>query len=225
MRILLATDAFPPVCGGSGWSTYELARGLRSRGHDVLVIQPRPGTERGVRGTTYDGLRVLEFGFPAPPVPYLRNFLKNEKLYADLSTVLGDLIERERIDLIHGQHVMTGVPSVAAAKRRRIPSVCTIRDYWPVCYWSDLIHTREGLALCPRCSAGMMTQCVRPHAQALWPAALPMIPYMRGNLRRKQRGLAAADANTDGVTTADIAELLAGSLAPARQSRQLPVLN
>ena len=31
MRILIPTDAFPPVCGGSGWSTYELARGLRAR--------------------------------------------------------------------------------------------------------------------------------------------------------------------------------------------------
>jgi len=90
--------------------------------------------------------------------------------------------------------VMTGVPSVAAAERRGIPSVCTIRDYWPVCYWSDLIHTTEGLALCPQCSAAMMTRCVRPHAQALWPAAVPMIPYMRGNLRRKQRGIGSADA-------------------------------
>ena len=39
MRILVATDAFPPVCGGSGWSTYELARGLRERGHEVCIVQ------------------------------------------------------------------------------------------------------------------------------------------------------------------------------------------
>jgi Fe-S oxidoreductase len=40
-------------------------------------------------------------------------------------------------------------------------------------------------------------------------------------------GLAGAEANTDNVTTADIAELLAGSLAPAqpRDGRHLPVLN
>ncbi len=194
MNILLPTDAFPPVCGGSGWSSYELARGLRSRGHTVIVVQPRPGTPHGSREKTYDGLRVIEFGAAAPPIPYVRNFFKNEKLYAQLSTFLGDLIARERIDLVHGQHVMTAVPSVSAAKRHRIPAVCTIRDYWPVCYWSDLIHTSDGLALCPRCSAGMMTACVRPHAKGLWPAALPMIPYMRGNLRRKQRGIAGADA-------------------------------
>ena len=47
MKILLATDSFPPVCGGSGWSTYELARGLRTLGHSIVIVQPRPGS-RGV---------------------------------------------------------------------------------------------------------------------------------------------------------------------------------
>jgi glycosyltransferase involved in cell wall biosynthesis len=194
MRIVLATDAFPPVCGGSGWSTYELAHGLRGRGHTVTIVQPRPGTPRGVRETAYDGLRVLEFGAPAPPIPYVRNYFKNERLYADLAGFLSGLIAREGVDLVHGQHVMTSVPSIMAARRSSIPAVCTVRDYWPVCYWSDLIHTADGLALCPGCSAAMMTRCIRPHAGALWPAALPMIPYMRANLKRKQRGLAGADA-------------------------------
>jgi glycogen(starch) synthase len=217
MNVLLPTDAFPPVCGGSGWSSYELARGLRARGHAVTVVQPRPGTARGVREATYDDLRVLEFGATAPPVPYVRNFFKNEKLYADLGRYLEDVIAQERIDIVHGQHVMTCVPSVMAANRRKIPAVCTVRDYWPVCYWSDLIHTTDGLALCPRCSAGMMTRCVRPHAKGLWPAALPMIPYMRGNLRRKQRGVASAAAIV-AVSSAIAADLRARSreIAAAR---------
>lgn len=193
MRILLATDAFPPLCGGSGWSTYELARGLRLRGHSVLIVQPRPGT-RGIDEVTFDGFRVIQFGVTSPPIPYVRNYFKNEKLFSDLASYLEELIGRERIDIIHGQHAMTSVPSVWAARRSSIPVVCTVRDYWPVCYWSDLIHTSEGLALCPECSAGMMTQCVRPHASSLWPLALPMIPYMRGNLLRKQRAISQAGA-------------------------------
>jgi glycogen(starch) synthase len=72
--------------------------------------------------------------------------------------------------------------------------VCTIRDYWPVCYWSDLIHTADEAALCPGCSASAMTRCIRPRAGAMWPLALPMIPYMRANLARKRNGLAGADA-------------------------------
>ena len=194
MNILLPTDAFPPICGGSGWSSYELARGLRARGHAVTIVQPQPRTPAGVREAVYDGLKVLQFGAPAPPIPYVRNYFKNERLYEKLADFLVGVIARERIDLVHGQHVLTCLPSIDAARRSRIPVVCTVRDYWPVCYWSDLIHTTEGAALCPGCSAAMMTRCVQPHAGALWPAALPMIPYMRANLARKRRGLAGADA-------------------------------
>ena len=67
MRILLATDAFPPICGGSGWSTYELARGLREQGHAVWIVQPRPGVSPGVGTRVYDEFEVTEFGAPAPP--------------------------------------------------------------------------------------------------------------------------------------------------------------
>ncbi len=88
MRVLLATDAFPPICGGSGWSTYELARGLRTqrtRGYDRATAA-RDSAD-GVSERLYDGFRVIEFGAPAPPVPYLRNYFKNERLYADLTNV------------------------------------------------------------------------------------------------------------------------------------------
>ena len=83
MNILLPTDAFPPVCGGSGWSTYELARGLRAprpRRHRRAATARR--RRRVCARAAYDGLRVLEVGAPAPPIPYVRNYFKNERLYA-----------------------------------------------------------------------------------------------------------------------------------------------
>jgi glycogen synthase len=194
MKILIPTDSFPPVCGGSGWSTYTLARGLRTRGHDVTIVQPKPGTPSGVRRSAYDGFTVIEFGAAAPAVPFVRNYFKNERLYSTLGAFLADLIRRERFDIVHGQHVMTCLPAVDAGRRAGIPSVCTVRDYWPVCYWADLIHTTGEGGLCPACTSGMMSRCVQPRAGALWPLTLPMIPYMRANLARKRTGLAAADA-------------------------------
>jgi glycogen(starch) synthase len=194
MRLLIPTDAFPPICGGSGWSAYELARGLRNRGHDVLIVRPVPGTHESVRETIFDDFRVVEFGTAAPGVPYVRNYFKNERLYSRLAAFLSETIRQHRIELVHAQHVLTCVPAVEAAQRSGVPSVCSVRDYWPVCYWSDLMHTRDQTALCPGCSARMMTVCVRPRAGALWPLALPLIPYMRANLARKRSGLAGADA-------------------------------
>jgi glycosyltransferase involved in cell wall biosynthesis len=69
-----------------------------------------------------------------------------------------------------------------------------VRDYWPICYWSDLIVDYGRQTLCPACSVGGMLDCLRPRAGVAWPVALPMIPYMRGNLARKARALSSADA-------------------------------
>jgi glycosyltransferase involved in cell wall biosynthesis len=192
MRILIATDSFPPNCGGSGWSTYELAKGLRTLGHWVTVVQPRPGHPHGSR--EYDGFAVDEFGAYAPGIPFVRNYYKNERLYARLTAHLGAIIRRDAIDVVHGQHALTVPPSVAAARGAGVPAVCTVRDYWPACYWSDLIHDFSADTLCPGCSARMMTRCLRPRAGALWPLTLAAIPYMRANLAAKQAWLSAADA-------------------------------
>ncbi len=192
-RVLLATDAFPPVCGGSGWSTWELARGLRDRGHDVRVVQPKPGQADDAR-TEYDGFVVSEVASPAPAVPFLRNYVKNERLWQRLAGALATVIERDHVDIVHAQHVLTAPAAVRAARATGRPVVCTVRDYWPVCYWGTLIHDPEATDLCPACTPGMMSRCVRPRAGAAWPLALPLIPYMRGNLRRKQEALAGASA-------------------------------
>jgi starch synthase len=72
--------------------------------------------------------------------------------------------------------------------------VATVRDYWPVCYWSTLIRDVRDAALCPECTVVNMTRCLRPRAGAAWPLALPVIPYMRRNLALKRSALAGADA-------------------------------
>ena len=193
MKILIPTDAFPPVCGGSGWSTYELARTLRARGHDVSIVKPVPGGS-GIVESGYDGFRVREFGAPAPNVPFVRNYYKSEKLTRSLSAYLSALLHDDPHDVVHAQHAMTTIAGIRAARAARVPAVATVRDYWPVCYWSDLLHTRDGLELCPACTAENMRVCVRPRAGAMWPLAVPMIPYMRANLQAKRTGLAGADA-------------------------------
>jgi glycosyltransferase involved in cell wall biosynthesis len=194
MRILIPTDAFPPVCGGSGWSTYELARGLRARGHEVAIVQPCPGQPAGVTETIYDGFKIRRFGAPAPDIPYVRNYYKSERLTRSLTSYLSTLLQWEHHEIVHAQHVMTTVAAIDAAAVARVPVVATVRDYWPVCYWSDLLYTSDGLELCPECTAENMRACIQPRAGAFWPLAVPMIPYMRTNLAAKRAGLARADA-------------------------------
>jgi glycosyltransferase involved in cell wall biosynthesis len=222
-HVLLVTDAFPPVSGGSGWSTYELARGLRAHGDRVTVLRPRPGTPAGIRvvADAFDGFDVHELGGPSPPIPFVRNYVKNERLAQRLAPVVRDLVRARAIDVVHGQHLLSIPGAIAGAHAAGVPVVATIRDYWPVCYWSDLIHDRSSATLCPACSAGMMTRCVRPHAGPAWPAALPAIPYMRANLRWKAVRLAEADAIV-AVSAVMARDLVAR--APALAGRRIEVI-
>jgi glycosyltransferase involved in cell wall biosynthesis len=194
VKILIPTDAFPPVCGGSGWSTYELARGLRARGHEVSIVQPVPGQPAGVADAAFDGFTVRRFGAPAPDLPYVRNYYKSERLTRSLTAYLSTLLRAEHHEIVHAQHVMTTMAAIEAAREARVPAVATVRDYWPVCYWSDLLYTPSGLDLCPECTVGNMRRCIQPRAGAFWPLALPMIPYMRSNLAAKRTGLSHASA-------------------------------
>jgi glycosyltransferase involved in cell wall biosynthesis len=221
LRVLLATDAFPPVCGGSGWSTYELARGLRTLGHHVLVVQPRPGTAPGLTTGTYDDFSVIAVGSSAPAVPFLRNYYKNERLYPRFGRQLAELAGQHRIDVLHGQHVLTAPSAVRAGALAGLPVVCTVRDYWPVCYWADLIHDRDADHLCPSCTATGMLRCVRPRAGAAWPLAVPLVPYMRRNLAAKRAALARADAVV-AVSSAIARDL--GERAPELWATRLEVI-
>ncbi len=195
LRVLIVTDSFPPRCGGSGWSTFELSRGLMARGHHVEVIKIEPGSASGLEERTYESIRVTAFRINAPGTPFLRNMVKNERLWSQLTDHLVDeRLRTQPVDIIHAQHVMSTVPAVRAGQATGIPVVATVRDYWPVCYWSDLIYDPSQPKLCPACTPMMMTRCLRPRAGAATPAAWPLVPYMRSNLRTKRRTLAQANA-------------------------------
>lgn len=217
--VLLVTDSFPPGSGGSGWSTFELARQLQLRGHQVSVVHAAAGDATGIEETTYEQIPVTRYRTRVPNVPALRNVLKNERLWAGLTEMLVTRGRTAPVDLIHAQHVMTTVPSVRAARRLAVPVVATVRDYWPVCYWSDLIINAKAPALCPACTVGNMMTCSKNRAGALGPLAWGLIPYMRHNLGTKRTTLAHADA-TIGVSSVITADLLARApeLDPSRVS-------
>jgi len=195
LRVLVVTDSFPPLCGGSGWSTWELVRGLGARGHHVEVLKIEIGSPRGVVEDRHQGVRVTRFRTPSPNIPVVRNVIKNERVWRDVGEYLvSRRLRDEPVDILHAQHVMSTVPAVRAGLRTAVPVVAMVRDYWPVCYWSDLIYDPSQPKLCPACTVAHMRECVRPRAGGAAVAAWPVIPYMRANLRTKRRTLAQSSA-------------------------------
>lgn len=193
MRLLIATDVFPPICGGSGWSAYELACGLRAHGHELKIVRPRLGGRPNDDPGEFDGFRPIEFHAMAPTVPFIRNLARNEWFYPRFARWLQSIICEHQIELVHAQHLLTAPASVMAARAEGVPVVCTIRDYWPLCYWTDLMLNPSVGEVCSGCTPRRMTRCIRPRGKAFWPLALPLVPYMQRNLERKRRALAAAD--------------------------------
>ena len=190
MRALIVTDVFPPGCDGSGWSTFHLAQALRDDGHEVRVVKPEPRLA-GVRLREYEGIEVQDFGFAYADVPYLRNLLKSDLLAARLERFLVDELGRGAADVVHAQHLLSAFPAVAAGRRRGVPVVVTVRDHWPICYFTTWHVAGER---CPGCSFAKMLECMRGKDSRWYWAGIPMMPYMRRDVRRRQRGLRGADA-------------------------------
>lgn len=190
LTVLLATDVFPPRCGGSGWSTYHLARALRARGHRVLVARPQPALSRGqTRVTEYDGLPVHELALPGTRLPLARGVLRQEWFWPRFARFLADLARREGGDVLHGQHLLS-VPAAARAGRALgLPVVATVRDYWPTCPLGTRLRRCPEL---PHCSPACQRCCLARGQRLLEPAVRVTLPYVRANLARRQAALRAA---------------------------------
>ena len=63
--------------------------------------------------------------------------------------------EMER-DVVHAQHSLSALGALSLDDPSRV--AVTVRDHWPVCFWSTRIS--QG-ALCPGCGPRPMTRCVR----------------------------------------------------------------
>src|SRR6266851_5042425 len=216
MRVLIVTDTFPPRCGGSGWSTFSLARALAARGHSVHVVKLEANLS-GVRRREHEGIPVTDFGYVLADVPYLRSWLRDELLRRRLERLLLSELAIWRADVVHAQHVLSTPPAIYAAARSGLPSVVTVRDYWPVCYFTTA-HV-EG-ARCPDCAFAKMLECMREKSPRAYWAGVPLMPYMRRNVRRKQRSLAAADAAI--AVSRVVAERAVGPVVAAERIHVIP---
>jgi glycosyltransferase involved in cell wall biosynthesis len=217
LRVLIATDVFPPKCGGSGWSSYYLARALRERGHHVVIARPRIGAKQH-RLTDYDGFAVHEYAHADLPLklPILTNYQRNERLYAGFRRFLLDLIKRERIDVVHGQNGLSIPPAVMAAEAAGIASVSTIRDWWALCYFGTLRH---GDIACRGCTARDLARGLLHIAGAKGMLGWPLIPYMRANLRLKRRWLARSNRV---IAVSNYAAMRLRPYVPADKVRVVP---
>jgi glycosyltransferase involved in cell wall biosynthesis len=172
MKVVLVSEVYAPRAGGAGWSARALALGLRGAGHDVRIVTTSPGPE------DLDGLAVTRLHLD----PEARKRIAVPRAFAAQ-------LEKLEWDVVHAQHSLAAMSALRGRWARR--TVVTVRDHWPVCFWSTRIS--QG-ALCPGCGVGPMTRCVKGHVTWRGPLAWAAIPYMQGDLFLKRRALRQAGA-------------------------------
>jgi glycosyltransferase involved in cell wall biosynthesis len=183
--VVLATEVYPPRAGGAGWSTRALALGLREAGHTVTVVTTSPGPE------DLDGLAVRRLSAPG-------------RRRLSVPRVIARHLSAENMDVVHAQHSLSALGALAGPDPGRV--AVTVRDHWPVCFWSTRISRG---ALCAGCGVRPMARCIDGHVPAPAPVSWGAIPYMQVDLALKRAALRRAGA------TLAVSEIIAEELRAA----------
>lgn len=106
LRVLIASDTYPPDVNGAGYFTHRLAEGLAGRGHRVHVVCP---SERGEPYVTVNGA-VTEHRLRSAPIPFMRAAVP-----LGMGGHIARIVERLAPDVVHAQ---SHFPLSRAAMRR-----------------------------------------------------------------------------------------------------------
>lgn len=193
MRILLVVHQFlPRHQTGTEIYTYGLAKEL-SRRHQVYLFYREEGTAgRGFaeEDGEFKGLKVHKVYLDQPADPY-RQFLSTFRSRS-IERSFSAFLDRVGPDVVHVQHLMNlsgGLVSIA--KRRGIPVVMTLHDYWFLCANAQLVRPNRRVCLgthlrleCADCAAARLNQ---PKVKLLRPLVAVLFLQRDAYLRRVLR--------------------------------------
>ena len=123
MKILVLIHEFPPVGGGGGHVALDIAKGLRARGHEIVLITAHiPGL---AKEEVVDGIRVLRV-FSFRREPFRASFLSmGAYIVAGLWAGLR-LLKDWRPDVVHVHFALpAGVAAWAFSRLTKIPYILT----------------------------------------------------------------------------------------------------
>ncbi len=170
MRILYVVHQFLPEYGaGTERFTYNMAKSMQRAGHHVQILTcslaPSPGTmwqetpDSPLRHTTVDGLPVTgvpfwllgplaNLGFESPPE-------EGERAWETF-------FQRNSFDLCHVCHPMRMAGAFDAIRRRNLPYLVTLTDFFYLCFRINLIRIGGANCLGPEGGANCVSYCNVP---------------------------------------------------------------
>jgi glycosyltransferase involved in cell wall biosynthesis len=143
-RVLLVSDAYPPMIGGADRSVHAMATGLAGRGHAVAVAT---AWQRGLPAReTRDGVEVNRLRDLTARLPWVSAdpYKHVPPPFPDPEGVVRfrRVLRAFRPDVVHSYGWLT-YSCAAALAGRRTPLVLSLRDYGNFCARRTLLHMGE----------------------------------------------------------------------------------
>lgn len=216
LRVLLASDHYPPYIGGAQRQVQLLAHELSRRGHEMSVAtvwQRHLPSHEQEDAVEVHRLRQIRSGFAR----FGRRL--HQPPFADPITVLElrRLIRRTRPDLVHA-YGWFAYSCAAALTGGGIPLVISVRDYGYSCATRTLLH--DGKA-CTGPALGKCLACAgRNYGQPKGSATVVGMRLCRPLLSRKVEGVHSVSGYVRDMLRRDF--LPNGATSAAREARALP---
>jgi glycosyltransferase involved in cell wall biosynthesis len=141
LRIIIASQYFPPEIGATQTRMQAFAEFLAVRGHRVTVICEFPNHPHGVIPADYRGrlieddrtnpYRILRVWVKANPEKTRASRMAFYLSYMALGTAVGPLAGRADVVLATTPPLFVGVVGLAVARMNLAPLVLDVRDLWP----------------------------------------------------------------------------------------------
>ncbi len=146
LKILLTVHQFfPRHIHGTERYTLDLAKALKSLGHDVVVLtrnhHQEDSRDRDWNEYVFDGIRVLAIDL----VTHARTGFESSFEREDLDAVYADILCEERPDIIHCCHLLyLGSNFVSVAAQTRVPVFMSFTDFFGICWTNRLQKFHSG---------------------------------------------------------------------------------
>ncbi len=158
MKILLVSNGFPPSGQwGTEFYTYQLAIGLKARGHEVSVFCPKR-LDRAPRYTLERskryGIKLVEIYNGGDPRKSFADSYQNERV----EIAFAELLDETKPDAVHFIHMLWGlsVRMPTLASERGIRTVASLTDYGLLCHRGQRLT-----ASIEPCASGAAHECAR----------------------------------------------------------------
>jgi len=161
MKIVQVIHRFPPhSLAGSEIYTYTLSREL-AKEHEVYVfhaINNPDSEEYEMRCGAYEGFQVCTINNTFKDCTSFQRTYKNDVI----AKSFGCFLDEVQPDIVHFGHLLElSTTLIEEAKKRNIPVVFTLHDFWLFCQLGQLL--KPDLSLCQGPTISECSKCLAPH--------------------------------------------------------------